>query len=188
MRVLVCLRNCHVQKCVEIHSNVFRFTVSVRLHIADLYTLQWVCWRTMSIQKSSTINDDYLSVLVRLWWSMANWKLHRAPLLLAINFWFLLELKQKPKEKRTTIEETLSGTHYFLWTPADTRLKTQQPHTHTRTKKRWTTNDNLLLSFFIYLPSKWLSWRQSSIVHRVKVYSLFVRYLSHEMCVHEQNR
>lgn len=128
------MRKCHVRKCVEIHSNVFRFDLPFQLPerlavliynelravlervwlyaIGLLWPMPALGLRTMSIQKSSTINDDYLSILVRCG---GQCQLEAAPcaFVMAINFWFLLELKQKPREydeskkkreKETTIE------------------------------------------------------------------------------------
>lgn len=81
--------------------------------------------RTMSIQKSSTINDDYLSVLVRCG---GQCQLEAAPcaFVMAINFWFLLELKQKLKKTNDNRGDIVWNTIFSM----NTRLTTQQSHTH----------------------------------------------------------
>lgn len=122
------MRKCHVRKCVEIDSNVFRFTVCRCLYAPsvtecwstmDCVALLWVL-RTMSLWKSSTINDDYLSILRCVVVVNANWKLHHVPLLWPLIFgfyWNWNKNRKKKREQETTIEEAMSETHYFLRAP-----------------------------------------------------------------------
>lgn len=115
---------------------------------------------------------------------------------MAINFWFLLELKNKKLRRRrkriryeTTMEETLSETHYFQWAPPGSQYsaavsvtRSDSIHTHMHTKKvnyEWQFTSSFSLSPAFEMV------KLAPVVDFLHGKTLFIvrRYLSHEMCV-----
>lgn len=157
---------------------IYRFSCLCAF-IADLHVHWSGCEQCQSKNRRplTTIIYRFLCVVV----ANANWKLHRAPLLWPLIFGFYWNWN-KNQRKRTTMEETLSETHYFLWTPADIRLTTQQ--SHTRTKKKGERRMTIYFSLFSTISFEMV--KLAPVVDCAPGKSLF--YLSHEMCVHQWNR